>query len=137
MSTFVADASIAIGWIHPTQATDLTRDLLAKAKLGASIVVPSLWHLEVANALLVAVRRKLMTESHRRSGLAFLAQFRIVVDDETSSLAFSTISEIAHNFSLSTYDAAYLELARRRSLPLGTKDEPLRAAAKKGGVKIL
>lgn len=134
---FVADSSVGIGWIHPSQSTDLTRTLLEAAKRGVPVHVPALWHLEIANALLVAVRRKLMTETQREIGLALLSQLRVIVDDETSRLAFSTISELAAKQSLSVYDAAYLELARRKSLPLGTRDEPLKAAAKKSGVKLL
>lgn len=134
---FVADCSIGVGWVHPAQTTELTRRLLEDAKSGASVHVPSLWHLEIANALLVAVRRKLMTEAHRQSGLALLNQLRFVVDHETCHLAFSTISDLAARYSLSAYDAAYLELARRKSLPLGSRDESLQAAARKAGVKLL
>jgi predicted nucleic acid-binding protein len=134
---FVADASVGIGWIHPSQATDLTRRLLENAKDGSAVHVPSIWHLEVANALLAAVRRKLMTETHRQTGLALLAQLRLIIDHETSHFAFSAISNLAVKYSLSAYDAAYLELARRKSIPLGSRDEPLRAAAKKSGVKLL
>ena len=111
--------------------------MLEDAKGGATVHVPSIWHLEIANALLVAVRRKLMTESHRQAGLALLSQLRLVIDHETSNVAFSTISDLALKHSLSDYDAAYLELARRKSIPLGSRDEPLRAAAKKSGVKLL
>jgi predicted nucleic acid-binding protein len=134
---FVADCSIGVGWVHPAQTTDLTRILLEDAKVGASVHVPSIWHLGIANALLVAVRRKLMTEAHRLAGLALLNQLRLIVDNETSHVAFSTISDLAGKHSLSTYDAAYLELARRKSLPLASRDEPLRAAARKSGVKLL
>jgi predicted nucleic acid-binding protein len=136
-SPFVADCSIGIGWVHPTQATELTQRLLAEAKTGAPVHVPSIWHLEIANALLVAVRRKLMTESHRQAGLALLNQLKLVVDHETCNVAFSTISDLAVKNSLSAYDASYLELARRKSIPLGSRDEPLKAAAKKSGVKLL
>jgi predicted nucleic acid-binding protein len=134
---FVADASIGLGWIHPSQATDLTKELLTEAKNGTPVHVPALWHLEIANALLAAVRRKLMTEAQRETGLALLSQLRVIIDDETSRLAFSTISELAARHSLSAYDAAYLELARRKSIALGTRDEALRAAAKKSGIKLL
>ena len=133
---FVADCSIAIGWIHPAQATPLTKRLLEDAQRGAIVHVPSLWHLEIANGLLVAVRRKLLAENHRQIGLTLLSQLRIIVDPETSRLAFSTISELAARHSLSAYDAAYLELARRKSLPLGSRDEPLRQAATKAGVRL-
>jgi predicted nucleic acid-binding protein len=134
---FVADCSIGIGWIHPSQATDLTKRLLENAKGGIEEHVPSIWHLEMANALLVAVRRKFMTEAHRQAGLALLGQLRHIIDHETSASAFSLISDLAVKYSLSAYDASYLELARRKSLPLGSRDEPLKAAAKKCGVKLL
>jgi len=134
---FVADSSIGIGWVHPSQGTELTKRLLEEAKNGAPAHVPALWHLEISNALLVVVRRKLMTETQRQIGLTLLSQLRVIIDDETNRLAFSTISELAVKYSLSTYDAAYLELARRKSMPLGTRDEPLRAAALKSGVKLL
>jgi predicted nucleic acid-binding protein len=134
---FVADCSVGIGWVHPSQATDLTRRLLEDAKGGTEVHVPSIWHLEMANALLVAVRRKLMTESHRQAGLALLGQLRLLIDSETSRVAFSAISDLAVKFSLSAYDAAYLELARRKAISLGSRDEPLRAAARKCGVKLL
>jgi len=134
---FVADCSIAVGWIHPAQSTPLTKKLLEDAQGGAVVHVPSLWHLEVANGLLVAVRRKILAENHRQIGLALLGQLRVEVDQETSRIAFSTISELAAQRSLTVYDAAYLELARRKSLPLGSRDEPLREAAKKSGVRLL
>jgi predicted nucleic acid-binding protein len=91
----------------------------------------------MANALLVAVRRKLMTETHRQTGLALLGQLRLVVDHETSRAAFTTISDLAAKHTLSVYDAAYLELARRKSMSLGSRDEALRAAARKSGIKVL
>jgi predicted nucleic acid-binding protein len=134
---FVADSSIGIGWVHPGQATELTRRLLAEAQGGATVVVPSVWHLEVANALLVAVRCKLMNNTHRRNGLALLSQFRLAVDDQTWIQAFAATSELAAQHSLSVYDASYLELAKRKALPFGSRDEPLRAAARKCGVSLL
>ena len=85
----------------------------------------------------MAVRRKILMENHRQIGLALLAQLRVVVDQETSRLAFSTVSELAAQRTLTVYDAAYLELARRKSLPLGSRDEQLRDAAKKVGVRLL
>jgi predicted nucleic acid-binding protein len=134
---FVVDCSIAVGWVHPSQADGLTRRLLDEAKAGAAVWVPSLWHLEVANALLVAVRRKLMTDAHRQTGLALLNGLRLVVDDETSQRAFFAVSELAVKYSLSVYDATYLELALRKSMPLGSRDEPLRTAARKCRVRLV
>ena len=134
---FVIDSSIGVGWVHPSQATELTRRLLEEAKAGAAVYVPSLWHLEVANALWVAVRRKLMSDAQRRTGLTLLSQLRLITDDETAQRAFGTTSELAVRHLLTVYDAAYLELAWRKALPLGTRDEPIRAAARACGVKLL
>jgi predicted nucleic acid-binding protein len=134
---FVIDSSVGIGWVHPSQANELTKQLLEEAKAGAAIYVPSLWHLEISNTLLVFVRRKLITEAQREVGLTLLSQLRVIIDDETNRLAFSAISELAAKYSLSAYDSAYLELARRKSLPLATRDDALKAAAKKSGVKLL
>jgi len=66
---FVADASVAIAWVHPAQATDATQALLKSIRSGAGIHVPALWPLEVANALLVLTRRKRLTEDERRLAL--------------------------------------------------------------------
>ncbi|HZV34182.1 MAG TPA: type II toxin-antitoxin system VapC family toxin [Verrucomicrobiae bacterium] len=134
---FIIDSSVAVGWVHPAQANELTRQLLEEAKNGPAIYVPALWHLEIANTLLVFVRRKLIAEAQRQIGLTLLSQLRIIIDDETNRLAFSTISELAAKHSLSVYDAAYLELARRKSLPLATRDEALKTAARKSAIKLL
>jgi predicted nucleic acid-binding protein len=78
-----------------------------------------------------------MTDEQRQRGLALLSQLRLEVDGETSGRAFSTTSELAIKHSLSLYDAAYFELALRKSLPLGSRDEPVRAAARKCGLVLL
>ena len=133
---FVADASVAIGWVHPTQATKQTAAMLDAIADGATLEVPALWPLEVANALIVLVRRRKLTENERQAGLGWLRGLRIRVDHEMSALAFSQLSELAATHQLSIYDAAYLELAVRRRLVLGCKDGPLRAAAKHAGVSL-
>jgi predicted nucleic acid-binding protein len=133
---FVADTSVAIAWIHPAQATPQTAAMLDAIAAGASVEVPALWSLEVANALLVLVRRRTLTVNERLAGPGWLRGLRVRVDHEMSTLAFSRLSELAMTYSLSVYDAAYLELAQRRALPVGCKNGPLRAAAKRAGVSL-
>jgi predicted nucleic acid-binding protein len=103
---------------------------------GATLEVPALWPLEVANALTVLVRRQRLTEHERQTALGWLRGLRVRVDLEMASLAFSRLSELATTHRLSVYDAAYLELAHRRKLALGCKDGPLRKAAKQSGVSL-
>ena len=133
---FVADASVAIGWVHPAQATKQTAAMLDAIADGATLEVPALWPLEVANALIVLVRRRKLAEDERRSALEWLHGLRIRIDHEMSALAFSRLSELAAAHQLSVYDAAYLELAARRRLVLGCKDGPLRSAARHAGVSL-
>jgi predicted nucleic acid-binding protein len=134
--SFVADASVAVAWVHPGQATEETAAMLEATAEGATIEVPALWFLEVANALLVLSRRRKLTEPERQTALDWLRGLPIKVDHEGATLAFTALSDLAVEHKLSIYDAAYLELALRRNLVLGCKDGPLRDAAKRCGVTI-
>ncbi len=133
---FVADASVAIGWVHPAQATPHTAAMLDAIEAGATLEVPALWPLEVANALTVLQRRRKLTDGERDVGLGWLRGLPLRIDYEMALLAFSRLSELASAHQLSVYDAAYLELAQRRRLALGCKDGPLRDAARRAGVRL-
>lgn len=135
-SAFVADASVAVGWVHPAQATAETGAMLNAIAEGAVLEVPALWPLEVANALTVLVRRRKLSEDERQTALGWLRVLPLRIDHEMSTLAFSRLSELASAHGLSVYDAAYLELAERRNLMLGCNDGPLRKAAASRGVRI-
>lgn len=134
--SFIADASVAIGWVHPAQATAQTAAMLDAMAEGAALEVPALWPLEVANTLAVLVRRRKLTADERRTGLGWLRALPLRVDHEGASLAFSRLSELATAHQLSIYDATYLELAQRRRLVLGCKDGPLRRAARESGLSV-
>jgi len=136
VARFVADASVAIAWVHPGQATTTTQALLASIADGAVFEVPVIWPLEVANALLVLRRRGRLTERERKVAAETLRMLPFIVDADTSSLAFGPLSEIGAKYGLSVYDAAYLDLAKRRGLPLACKDGPLLAATRKARVAI-
>lgn len=134
---FVVDASIAVAWVHPAQATQQTDSLLERVREGAIFEVPALWPLEVSNALLVLERRRKLSKGNREAALGTLQKLAPKIDHEMSGLAFSKLAELASEHQLSIYDAAYLELARRRRLPLACKDGPLRSAAERAGVKVI
>lgn len=133
---FVADASVAVAWVHPGQATSETAGMLDALAEGAVLEVPALWPLEVANALTVLVRRRKLTADERRLGLGWFRALPVRVDHEMASLAFTTLADLASTHGLSVYDAAYLELAHRRKLVLGCADGPLRQAARRSGVGL-
>ena len=133
---FVADASVAIAWVHPAQATAETDAMLDAIGDGSTLEVPSLWPLEVCNALLVLVRRRKLLEAERQAALGWVRGLRVRIDHEGAALALTRLSELAAAHQLSVYDAVYLELAQRRKLPLGCKDGPLRKAANAAGVTL-
>lgn len=136
-AAFVVDASIGLAWVHPAQATSETNELLSQVEQGAEIVVPALWFLEMANALLVLERRKKLTTEERGKALAQLSALNPSVDEEGHRIAFTKMTALAQANGLSIYDACYLELALRRKLPLGTRDDALRSAAKRLRVKLI
>src|SRR5205807_1499618 len=92
-------------------------------------VVPGLWPYEIANALLVAERRRRSTGDDTAAWLRFLGQLPIIVDSEPVSRVCDVLLGTARSQRLSAYDAAYLELALRLHLPLATLDRRLQAAA--------
>src|SRR5262245_60183653 len=119
---FVLDGSVAMAWCFHDEA-DPYADAIAQRFPQVEAVVPALWHLEVANALLMGERRKRSTEADTANWLAFLNSLSITVDDETTARAWSDVLRLARTHNLTTYDAAYLELALRRGLPLATLDD--------------
>jgi len=134
--SLVLDSSATLAWIYSDETTDPIRRLFdAVGDEGA--VVPSLWRLEIANSLTVAVRRGRIEANFRRAALTDLALLDIAVDDQTDVHAWGETLRLADSFQLTTYDAAYLELAQRRALPLATLDSELRAAAKSLGLRLM
>jgi predicted nucleic acid-binding protein len=132
----VLDSSAALAWIYSDETTDAVRHVFEiVAEDGA--LVPALWRLEVANSLTVAVRRGRIDVPFRNAALADLALLDIAIDPHTDAHSWTTTLHLADRFRLTLYDAAYLELAHRRSLPLASLDEELRAAGRALGVALL
>jgi predicted nucleic acid-binding protein len=134
---FVADSSVGVAWAVHSQASEATEQLLEKVAAGTPLVVPTLWPFEVANSLLVLLRRGRILAAERDRALGALNRLLLTVDDEGCRLAFEKTSQLAVEQGLSVYDAAYLELAIRRKLPLASRDESLRAAAQRSRVRLL
>jgi predicted nucleic acid-binding protein len=132
---FVLDNSVTMSWAFPDEANPYAQDVLTTLP-GASAVVPSIWPLEAANVLLVGERRGRISRADSTSFVAILDSLSIGVDGETSERALKDTLDLARAQGLSVYDAAYLELAMRRGLPLATLDDKLKAAALAVGVAI-
>lgn len=132
---FVLDNSIAMAWSFEDEASDYA-DAALDRLAQTSALVPVLWPLEVANALLMGERRKRSTEAETRRWLSILASLPIAVDPDSNVNAWSDTLALARGHGLTVYDAAYLELAIRRDLPLVTIDKKLKKAAEAVGARL-
>ena len=132
---FVLDNSICMAWSFEDETStyaDAVLDRLAKA----CAVVPALWPLEVANSLLMGEHRKRATEAETIKWIGILTSLPITIDDATNAHAWGDTLSLARGHNLTAYDAAYLELAIRRDLPIATLDAKLKAAAEAIGVAL-
>lgn len=134
---FVLDASVAVAWCFVDESTKFTEDVLDLLAAGAEGMVPAIWPLEVANALLFAERRKRLTIAQLTGQLRRISGLPIVVAPMGTAYAFEQVVPVARREGLSAYDAAYLELALRDSLPLATLDGDLKRTAKANGIILL
>jgi predicted nucleic acid-binding protein len=130
---FVLDGSLALAWYFKDEA-DPYADAVAARFPDAHAVVPVIWPLEIANALLMGERRQRSTAAQAAKWLGYVASHPITVDEETNSRAWDEVLTLARAQRLSAYDAAYLEPALRRSLSLATLDDNLELAASAVGV---
>lgn len=126
----VIDNSVTVAWFLDGETTGFTDAWLAAAA-DTTLWVPPLWSLEFVNALLAAQRRKRITAAARREALRQAADLPLAVDRDP--VPMDRIDGIADRHGLTAYDAAYLELAMRRGVPLVTLDGGLVRAARAAG----
>ena len=132
----VIDSSVTLAWCFADERTSAVDAVLTQvAETGA--MVPSLWRLEIANALQMAVKRKRIDATFRDASLADLRALAIDIDPETDQQAWTATLRLADRFQLTLYDAAYVELAQRLTLPLATLDQEMRVAAGALGLVLL
>ncbi|WP_411728258.1 type II toxin-antitoxin system VapC family toxin [Methyloglobulus sp.] len=136
MTGFVLDCSIAVAWCFEDEASDICDALLERVR-DEGALVPSLWHLELGNVMIQAERRRRINSADVSTRLELIGDLPIVTDDETPQRALHEVLALARAENLTTYDAAYLELAIRRGLPLATNDKRLRNAGANTGVQVI
>ncbi len=133
----VLDASLAVAWCFEDEGTAFTEGVLDLLSAGTEVLTPAIWPFEVANALLVAERRKRITLAQVTGFLRRIAELPISVDLIQTGTAFNQILSVARQNDLTEYDAAYVELALREALPLATLDNKLRRAASRVGITLV
>ncbi len=132
---FVLDGSIALAWLFHHEQDPYADAIVAKLP-AVEMLVPRLWHLEVANVLLVGERRGRCTAADVTTWLGYLSALPVVVDAETEARAWADTVALARRNDLTEYDAAYLELALRTRLPLATLDRKLKSSAVAVGISL-
>ena len=129
MPGLVLDASVSLAWMLPGEVDTEPAKQLIEMVSDQGAIVPSHWRLEVANALLMAERRGRVTSEQVAALLDQLAALPISIAPETAARAWDASPALARKHRLSLYDAAYLELALRKGLPLASFDGALLRAA--------
>jgi len=131
---FVLDNSVVIGWCFQSQATEYTDRVLDKLS-EETAHVPGLWVMEFSNILRKALKADRIDNARAKELMAIVGGLPISVDAATCSVEENF--ELATRYGLSSYDAAYLELALRLNLPIASSDGALRSAAVRAGVGLV
>ena len=130
---FVLDASVAVSWFVRKQATPYTDRIRSMAK-RQPLHVPTVWALEVVNALLALERRGNISSNAAKTAAELLRD--LVVTVHPDRLAIPDLLEFAGKHGLSSYDASYLDLALALRLPLACRDGPLQRALPRAGARL-
>jgi len=134
--TLVIDASVALTWCFDDESAMVTEAIGRRVALETA-VVPGIFHLELANVLLVGERRKRVTAAEVSGSLERINRMGIEVDEDTAANAWTATLDLARAERLTSYDASYLELALRLGADLATLDVDLADAARRRGVTVL
>lgn len=138
MTRFVLDNSVAMRWLMPSVRKPDQRyaEKVLESMEAADALVPELWRLEASNVLLCAERNGEVTRGEAEAFISRMEKLSIRVDSSAWEHAFGPAMSLARACNLTSYDAAYLELAVRESLMLASLDRALINAAKEVGVGI-
>lgn len=128
---FVLDNSVVSGWYLENQSSAYTEHIAQRLR-DERALVPALWELEFTNVLRTACQRQRLNAQQAQAIVAQIGTLPIDVDRQP--VACGELLALALRFGLSSYDAAYLELALRLQLPIATQDAGLQAAAAASGV---
>ncbi|MBH0176399.1 MAG: type II toxin-antitoxin system VapC family toxin [Nitrospira sp.] len=131
----VIDSSFALAWALPDESSTRADRFLGRLGEDDLLWVPALWWYEVANALMMAQRRRRISETDRLALIQLYEGLPIQADVQVTAHTIRQIQSLALSYRLSAYDAAYLELAMRKSLALATMDKALLQAARAAGVE--
>jgi predicted nucleic acid-binding protein len=134
--SFVLDSSMALSWCFKDEQSAESLGVLKLAEHRA-IFVPSLWHVEMCNILGRAYRSQRLDEVGLRVALKTFAALELHTDTTVHLVSTSKLLLLMQAYSLTAYDAVYLELALRLKLPLATLDSDLASASRRAAVELI
>jgi len=134
--SFVVDASVIFAWQFPDKESEIV-DHVAEMLIERVAWVPAHWHAEIANGFAIAVRRNRLTREYREGALKRISDLPIRTDHDSTLALWNETQVLCDEYQLSAYDAAYLELARRRRIPLATLDNAMIRAASALGISLV
>ena len=134
--SFVVDNSVVMSWCFKDE-TNQYADAILDCLSDATAFVPSIWPLEVVNVLLVAERKKRLSEADSVRFITLLSQLPIIVEHERPERMMKDLLALARSNNLSSYDASYLDLSMTKGIPIATLDTRLLTASKKTNIPIL
>lgn len=134
--SFVLDSSVALSWCFSNEQSPESVEVLNLARARA-IFVPSLWHVEMCNILGRAYRSQRLNEADLGIALKMFATLELHTDTTVLPVSSSVLLLLMQAYSLTAYDAVYLELALRLNLPLATLDSDLASASSQAGVAMV
>jgi len=138
VTRFVLDASVALAWVVDQNPDPYAALVQQRVRTGERAVVPALWQLEITNVLAAVQRRGVLSAAEVEEGLRYFEGFLVAQAEIISAFpGMREILRLARELGLTSYDALYVDLARREGLPLATLDKRLRGAAAKAGVALL
>ncbi|MCK4603243.1 MAG: type II toxin-antitoxin system VapC family toxin [Deltaproteobacteria bacterium] len=133
---FVVDNSVVMAWCFQDETSQYADAILGSLEVFKAIV-PSIWPLEVGNVLLVAERRKRLSEAGSARFIALLTELPIMIEQESPERMMREILALAREHQISSYDASYLDLAMRKGVAIATLDDGLIKAAERSQVPIM
>lgn len=134
---WVVDGSFALAWALPDESSDSAAAFLEGMSGEEPLLVPSLWWFELSNGLVMAQRRKRLSEADASRALDLYRNLPVLTDEGAGPDLAWRLQSLAREHGLTAYDAAYLELALRRAAGLATLDDTLAKAAAKAGVETV
>ncbi len=135
MNGIAIDASVALAWCFPDEASNYADSVLLALE-NQTVIVPTIWAVEITNALLVGERRKRIRQPEIRRFVDLLKGLSVVEERQKFAETVSNVLPLAREYDLSAYDAAYLDVAIRHEIPLATLDAAMQKACTAAGIEI-